>query len=234
MLSPKRPRNPKRWSAPIEKGEGEHDVAFRPNAGFFATADQVLAADRTRMGYDNLYVLWQAVGNAAGVEGAVAEIGSYRGGSAYFIASAFVTTTGAEVPMHIFDTFDGHPAQAITEHDPFQTAGHFRTNYQNVVAYLSPFTRLEIHRGDVSESLSRLAESRYRLVHIDTDLYKPTLDCLDYFGRRLSAGGVVVIDDYSSGKCPCVPKATAEYLQGTDLRFHAWDLRTEQLVLTRH
>jgi hypothetical protein len=30
-----------------------------------------------------------------------------------------------------------------------------------------------------------------------------------------------------------VPKAAVEYLQKTDVRFHVWDMRTEQLLLTR-
>jgi hypothetical protein len=75
-----------------------------------------------------------------------------------------------------------------------------------------------------------LPESKYRLVHIDTDLYQPTVACLDYFGDRMSPGGVIVIDDYASRKCPGVPKAVSEYMDRTD-RFQTWDLRTEQLIL---
>jgi hypothetical protein len=54
---------------------------------------------RTLLGYDRLYVLWQAARNAAAVPGSVAEIGSYRGGSAHFIAKSFITFTGREVPL---------------------------------------------------------------------------------------------------------------------------------------
>lgn len=67
---------------------------------------------------------------------------------------------------------------------------------------------------------------------IDTDLYQPTIDCLDYFGPRLTSGGVVIIDDCASKKCPGVPRAVVEYLART-AAFHAWDMRTEQLMLLK-
>jgi predicted O-methyltransferase YrrM len=140
---------------------------------------------------------------------------------------------GGEVPMHVFDTFEGHPAEAISEHDPFQSPGQFGgTAYDAVCEYLSPFTQLRIHKGDVLTSLPNLEESPYRLVHIDTDLYQPTIVCLDYFGQRISPGGVIVIDDYASKKCPGVPKAVSEYLARTD-QFQSWDMRTEQLMLVK-
>jgi hypothetical protein len=138
------------------------------------------------------------------------------------------------VPMHVFDTFRGHPAEALTEHDTFHGEGQFGSaNYNKVAAYLSPFKLLQIHKGDVTALLVDLPESMYRFVHIDTNLYKPTIDCLEYFGRRLSPGGVIVVDDYTSKRSTGVPIAALEYLEKTDLRFHVWDTRTEQLLLAR-
>lgn len=84
----------------------------------------------------------------------------------------------------------------------------------------------------MTASLPHLDEAAYRLVHIDTDLYLPMIVCLEYFGRRMSTGGVIVVDDYASRKCPGVPKAVSEYLARTD-GFHAWDMRTAQLTLVR-
>ena len=227
-------RDPGKWiHRPMDSYRGKDRLEFRPSDAFFTLADFVMRKRRTLLGYDRLYVFWQAIGNLVNVPGAAAEIGSYRGGSAYFIASAFVSMTGSEIPMHVFDTFEGHPAEAVTEHDPFHRAGQFqRTTYDKVRKYLSPFTQLQIHKGDVLLSLPHLEESSYRLVHIDTDLYQPTVACLDYFGARMSPGGVIVLDDYASVKCPGVPKALSEYMDRTD-QFQVWDLRTEQLILIK-
>lgn len=230
-----RPRDPADWiHRPVEKyRKAKQPPACRPDAAFFNLADPVVQSGRTLLGYDRLYVFWQAIQNVASVPGAAAEIGTYRGGSACFIAEAFVTLTGAEVPFAVFDTFEGHPAEAISEHDTFHKAGQFSaTDYDDVREYLARFSRLLIYRGDVLTWLPRLEESVYRLVHIDTDLYLPTKACLEYFGPRVSSGGVVVLDDYEAKKCPGVRDAVDAFLGTTDA-FQVWDLRTEQLVLVK-
>ena len=208
------------------------ELPYRATPEFFALADRVIAAQRTLLGYDALYVLWQAVRNAASVTGAVVEIGTFRGGSAYFLASAFSALSGVDIPMHACDTFEGHPAEAITDHDHHHKAGFFReTSVEDVRAYLAPFG-VRVHQGEITTTLPLLDETSYRLVHIDTDLYQPTLACLEYFGRRMSPHGVIVVDDYGAPKCPGVPRAVSEYLGRADL-FDVWDLRTEQVVLVK-
>ena len=184
----KRPRDPDRWiRRPIEKYR-KRKIAppLQPGDAFFALADEVVNRKRTLLGYDRLWVLWQVIRNVADAPGDVAEIGSYRGGSAHFMAKTFMTFMEREVPIHIFDTFEGHPASAITPNDEHHTAGQFGgTDFDSVRALLAPFTQITIHKGDVSASLPHLADSTYRLVHIDTDLYQPTVVCLDYFGDRM-------------------------------------------------
>jgi hypothetical protein len=231
----RRPRDPELWiHGSIKKHRHNDALHYRPDNDFFRLADPIVRSGRTLLGYDRLYVFWQAARNVADVAGAAAEIGSYRGGSAFFIASALARHSGAEVPMHVFDTFEGHPQEAITDRDEqFQAAGQFSaTSYDDVREYLASIPQLEIHQGDVSASLPHLEESSYRLVHIDTDLYEPTMACLKYFGARLSAGGAIVIDDYTSTKCPGVPKAAFEYLDDTDA-FQVWDMRSGQLLLVK-
>jgi hypothetical protein len=234
-VNTKRPRDPELWvHRPMDKyRKGKNALAYRPGPEFFALADPVVQPRRTLLGYDRLYVFWQAMHNVARLPGAVAEIGAYKGGSAYFMASAFKVITGAEVPIHVFETFEGHPAAAVGEQDPFHVAGQFGdSDYEDVRAYLAPFERLQIHKGDVSLSLPHLPELVYRLVHIDTDLYQPTLASLDYFTPRLTPGGVVIVDDYASRKCPGVPQAVVEFMARHD-DYHAWDMRTEQLMLVK-
>jgi hypothetical protein len=230
----RRPRDPEQWiRRPMEK-DRERVLPFRPSPAFFELADPLINQRRTLLGYDRLYAIWQVARNVVAVPGAVAEIGSYRGGSASFMAQAFVAFSGEEVPLHVFDTFEGHPQDAITAHDEEQQPpGRFGgTSYEDVRDLLSPFAQVRIHRGDVAASLPTLEALTYRLVHIDTDLYQPTVVCLEYFAPRLSSGGVLIVDDYSSRKCPGVAKAVVEYLERDDA-FQVWDMRTEQLILVR-
>jgi predicted O-methyltransferase YrrM len=206
---------------------------------FCSVAKPVKESGRTLLDYDRLYMLWHAVNYALlhvpeyknrMKPLPAAEIGSYKGGSAYFLASALKAQLGTEAPMHIFDTFEGHPAR-LTKADPFHVEGGFGdTNFDEVKAYLSPFKLLEIHKGDVAESIKTLPEMKYGLVHIDVDTYLATLDCLNYFGARLSAGGVMVMDDFNAPNCPGVKKAVTEYLQ-KNKKIKTGFVQTEQLIL---
>lgn len=231
-----RPRDPAQWvhRAMQKYRAGRFQLQFRPDDAFFELADAVVVPEHTLLGYDRLYVLWQIVRNVGPVAGDAAEVGSFRGGSAFFVATAFRMIHEQEVTMRVFDTFEGHPEQAITEHDPFHKAGRFRrTSYERVQELLSPFSRVTVHKGDVAESLRHVPDASYRFVHLDTDLYKPTIECLDYFTPRMVSGGVIVVDDFASQKCPGVPKAVAEFMARAGDPFQVWDMRTEQLILVK-
>jgi hypothetical protein len=230
-----RPKSPQQWIHRVisKYRHAKFQLAYRPDDAFFELADAVIPSKLTLLGYDRLYVLWQTVRNVAAVPGAVAEIGTFRGGSAFFIASALQTVADQAVPIHVFDTFEGHPEAAISEDDPFQTAGQFaRTSLERVQKLLSAFPEVHLHKGDITTQLPLPEETAYRLVHIDVDLYPPMLSCLEYFGARMSPGGIIVVDDYASLKCPGVAKAVSEYLEDS-AAYQVWDLRTEQLVLVK-
>lgn len=204
---------------------------YRPGPEFFALADPVVEARRTLLGHDRLYVLWQAARNVVAVDGAAAEVGVFRGGSAYFLASIFDSLIGP-TPFHVFDTFTGHPSGGA--HDPFNKPGSakFRVSAEEVRAYLAAFPFVTVHVGNALETVPTLPALTYRLVHVDTDLYDPTLFSLKYFGTRLSPGGVIVVDDYASDHCPGVLQAVTEYLAHTEA-FQVWDQRTQQIVLVK-
>ncbi len=190
---------------------------------------------RSMLTKGRLLTLWEAVQSVAELDGAAAEVGTYQGGSARFIATAFEATLGHEVPLEVIDTFEGHPQDRLSQYD---SAMHMNpslftdTSYEDVVKYLSPWQLITVRKGDFSKVAPHLPEQSYRLVHVDVDLYEPTLDCLRYFGHRLVPGGVIVIDDYGSPSCPGVDRAVAEYL-AAEPAFRRWGPRAKQLVIER-
>src|SRR4051794_15677536 len=143
------------------------------DSDFLPLAKEVLGHERTLLGYDRLFVLWQACQNTAKLTGAGAEIGTFRGGSSYFLASALKRLVGEEVAFHVFDTFEGHPGEEFTEWDEHQRPGGFNTtSLEQVSEYLAPFERVTIHKGPVGSIIPGLEEQTYRVVHIDVDLYQ--------------------------------------------------------------
>jgi O-methyltransferase len=201
---------------------------------FQAALSTIKDHDTTRLTRERLCTIWQAARNVASLDGAAAEIGSYRGGSAYFIAESFRQLLGREVPMEVIDTFEGHPPEKLSEQDADMhrdTSRFADTSYERVVEYLSPFELVTVHKGEFSRVAPGLPDQLYRLVHVDVDLYEPALDCLGYFAPRLVPGGVIVLDDYGSPSCPGIQRAAEEFLAATD-GFQGWDYK-KQLVLSK-
>lgn len=204
------------------------------DAQFLSVAEPLLADRRTMLGYDRLYVLWQAVKNAASLRQSVVEVGAFRGGSAFFLAAAFDAVTGLDGPeIHIVDTFEGHPDHKISDLDSEQQRGKFATtSYEDVQAYLSPFPRLTVYKGEATELVKTWPDRLYSLVHLDVDLHDPTIWCLEYFAARLVPGAIIVLDDYGAPSCPGVELAVEEFL-ATNPEFQTWNSQTEQMVLVK-
>jgi hypothetical protein len=208
-------------------------AACEPEEAFLKLLREVERHKTTGLGPERLYVLWQVAKNVRRLSGATAEIGAFRGGSAYFLASALRQLSNGHSDMYVIDTFEGHPASKLTEFDTFQPAGKFSdTSFERVREYLSVFPRVKVCRGEFSSVVSDLPDRAYRLVHVDTDLYQSTLDCLNYFGPRLEAGGMIVVDDYGAEKCEPVVDAVRDYL-ALDSNYEVWDPITEQFVMVR-
>jgi predicted O-methyltransferase YrrM len=201
---------------------------------FLAVAQPLVSSRRTMLGYERLFTLWQAAGNVAALNLAAVEVGTFRGGSAALLAQAMRTFAGVDCELHVVDTFEGHLDSTFSEHDPEEQRGKFRAvSYESVREYLAAFPRVTVHRGDASSVVPGWPERRYALVHLDVDLYRPTLDCLEYFGPRLVEGGVIVMDDYGAPTCPGVRRAVQEYLARAPV-FHIWKMAAEQAVLVKH
>jgi O-methyltransferase len=209
----------------------------RHDPGFLQTLATVTEQRRTKLSPERLWILWQAVRNVAPLDGAAAEVGTYRGGSAYFIAASFATIRGHEVPVEVIDTFDGHPQEKLSEYDAalHHKPHAFTSNvsYADVAEYLSPFKQTTVHKGEFSSVTPVLPDHRYALVHVDVDLLESTRDCLRYFGPRLLPGGVIVLDDYQSPTCPGVGRAAEEFLAASKGGFQSWHPHTEQLLLVK-
>lgn len=139
----------------------------------------------------------------------MAEIGAYKGGSAYLIASL------SQQPFFVCDSFEGLPE--LTEQDiedkPRHRKGDFTSSLNEVQDFLKNFNNVNILKGffpnqDIHEEMYH---KTYSFVHLDVDLYQPTLDCLNFFYPRMTKGGIIVSDDYKWVATPGVKKAFDEF-----------------------
>jgi len=71
------------------------------------------------------------------------------------------------------------------------------TSLEEVKNFIDGNENVHFHPGYFPESARNLSETNYAFVHLDADLYKPTLAALNYFYPKLSAGGVIIVHDYN-------------------------------------
>ncbi len=96
--------------------------------------------------------------------------------------------------------------------DPLQPVSAFNdTAHDAVAAYLGRFPNVEIHPGRIQDTAAGVAGKTFSFVHLDVDLYEPTLFALRFFDSRLADGGIIVVDDFASLTCPGVQQAVNEF-----------------------
>ncbi len=156
------------------------------------------------------YELVNELQRALHLEGSVAECGCFRGLSSYILCRyiQLVEPEFAGTGYHVFDSFEGlSPPSAedeICDSDADATRlrrslapGAFAATLEEVRGALRTFPGVQFHPGWIPEAFAALAEERFRFVHVDVDLYRPTHGALEYFWPRLVDQAVMVCDDYN-------------------------------------
>jgi O-methyltransferase len=188
------------------------DVREAWSAPFGTVADTILAANKTLLGHDRLYTLWQAVRNIAHLSAPIVEVGVWRGGSSALIAAA-QRHFGKRGAIYACDTFTGHPRI-----DPDRDSGHVashpdaRVPLKEVEDYLGDHPDVRVVAGDIVQTAATIADRAIAMMHLDVDVYPATRFCLEEFVPRLAPDGVIVIDDYGFTSCPGVKSAVDEFL----------------------
>lgn len=147
------------------------------------------------------------------VPGDTVECGVFEGASSYLLCQANAASRNFKRWHHIFDSFEGlsPPAAADGAH---WHQGDLSRGEEIVRQNLAEFTAFQLHKGWIPERFADVAEKRFAFVHIDVDLYQPTLDSLRFFYERMNPGGIILCDDYGFLTCPGATQAVSEYLSG--------------------
>lgn len=156
---------------------------------------EILGGIRKRgmlLGYDDAFRLWQAVKQTEKVEGDIAEVGVYNGGSAEVLCMA----RGKPGAVHLFDTFAGLPNVSKEDEDADFHAGQFCASYEDVRQRLAPYAGVHIWRGIFPETAGAVEHTRFSFVHLDVDAVKSTRDCLAFFYPRMTRGGIIISHDW--------------------------------------
>lgn len=162
---------------------------------------------------DRKFVLREFVRFTRNVPGVIAECGCFEGASAYFMA-----TEVRDIPIYLFDSFEGLSAPGKFDVPSIDSAlswntGDMKASEKKLRENLKGFPNISIKKGWIPERFNEVAEQTFRFVHIDVDLYQPTLDSLDFFYPRLQKGGVILMDDFGFTTCPGAHKAATDFMK---------------------
>jgi hypothetical protein len=144
----------------------------------------------------------------SGVEGAIAEVGVYRGNSAAVLATI---ARKHHRKTFLFDTFEGFDKRDLRGIDAGKSTAFSDTSLERVIALVGQ-EDVTFVKGFFPESASTIEmPDKFAVVHIDCDLYEPIMASLKGFYPLMARNGLIMIHDYSSGHWPGARKAVDEF-----------------------
>jgi hypothetical protein len=223
-------------------GRSSHkQVDIRETEVFGPIAKDVIGSGKTYLYYDRLFTIYNALINLHRVTSLneklfLLEAGVYKGGGSYFMASILAQLGISNYHLYSVDTFEGHSALDLKDNslDGTQKPGEFHeTSFETVQSYLSKFPNVTVCKGRIQDVAVGLEDKKFGLVHLDMDIYQPTLFSLNFFNDRLIAGGIIVLDDYGFVSCPGVKKAVDEFLISNP-SYNVFPLLSGQCLLLKY
>ena len=160
-------------------------------------------------GHEKLYYLYSFFLQSSAVLGDVVECGVYRGGTASLLVN-LMRDKCKNKKLHLFDTFNGIP-NCNPELDAHQTGDFGDTTLETVKDAVGNENLVVYHVGTIPDTFGGCDTMVVSFVHIDVDVHKAYVDCLEFFWQRLSVGGVMVLDDYGHPNTTGARKATDDF-----------------------
>lgn len=218
-------------------------VDIRWDKEFKAMADEARKNGRTLLYYDRLHTLYQAIRNIARNKPAqdqkirILEVGVYKGGGSYFMARCanHLFVQNITIEQFAVDTFGGHDAKDIPKGaDGVHTPGLFSdTSFESVRDYLGAFPFVKTIKARIQDATDVTSDKGFHLIHLDTDIYEPTIYVLNTYAEKLAPYGILVLDDYGFTTCPGIEKAVTEFLDNHPGAFTRFELPTGQGILVK-
>jgi len=143
------------------------------------------------------FMIYSIVKTQTSIEGNLAEVGVYQGGSAKLICEV-----KKERKLYLFDTFTGLPE--VSNDDTHFGQKHWHdnefsnTSLESIKQLLNKYDDVHIIKGIFPESGKDIVDEKFSFVHLDVDLYKSTIDSLRFFFPKMVNGGIILIHDYHS------------------------------------
>jgi O-methyltransferase len=129
------------------------------------------------------------------INGAFAEVGVFRGTTARLFRSL-----APERELFVFDTFEGFTAEDVCQEQAGRKTrtGGWEVSIADIKSFIGE-RNTHFIKGRFPDTVTEVPpDTRFALVHLDTDLYAPQLAGMRFFYSRMNRGGVMIIHDCNS------------------------------------
>ncbi len=170
----------------------------------------------TMTSIERMYSVYKAIEYIVkfNIPGDMVECGVWKGGSSMLIALTLLSLNDKKRSVYLYDTYTG--MSAPTEKDVectgrkfFEGWGEGAGSSMNELCAVSldevrnnlfstgyPQEKLIFVKGKVEDTIPKIVPDNIALLRLDTDWYESTYHELSHLFPRLSAHGVLIIDDY--------------------------------------
>lgn len=122
-------------------------------------------------------------------KGHFAELGVFQGNT-----SKIIHQLAPEKKLYLFDTFEGFPVEFLENKGD---SNRFKnTQLESVKENIGNLNNIIMRKGIFPVTTKGLESETFSFVYLDADLYKSTLEGLNFFYPRISKGGYLFIHDY--------------------------------------
>jgi O-methyltransferase len=146
------------------------------------------------------YELWDLAKQSIKVDGAILEVGVWRGGTGCLLAISAPTKS-----IYLADTFEG--VVKAGKNDTYYMGGeHADTSVQLVSRLLASagVDNVRLLKGIFPDETAAELEGRpISLLHVDVDVYQSAKDIVEWALPRLPVGAKIVFDDYGFYESGC-------------------------------
>ncbi|OXS55987.1 methyltransferase [Cohnella sp. CIP 111063] len=164
------------------------------------------------------FELWSIIEQVSNLNGALIEIGVWRGGTGALIATK-AKLCDIEDTVYLCDTFTG--VVKAGSNDSFYIGGeHKDTSIESVESLLGEMSleNAQILKGIFPDDTADLInEEVFRFCHIDVDVYNSAQQIFDWIWGKMVVGGIIVYDDYGFSKCDGITKHVNQLKTRSDL-----------------
>jgi|TARA_Y100000389_G_scaffold43936_1_gene38656 hypothetical protein len=145
----------------------------------------------------NIYKIWNNI-RLDSISGDYIEFGIFKGKALLHSYKTYKKLFNSQEGINFYglDSFEGFPED---NHD-FYIENNFSVSYKKVLSQFKDFENIEIHKGYFKDVLTthEFEKKKFSFVFIDCDIYESALDVFNYIQNRISKGGFIMIDDFTS------------------------------------